>query len=172
VSKLLWGAIACVIGIVAVIVIVAVTADNPRVSPSPAVPDTTQQTTQESTNNADDSANTESNSEDTDTTSTEPDMILVNCWNGDGIKTTEPFTINEQPWFVNWTSNPQIIDGQSMGLLQIMVYETDQPTIPITLAANTQEQGTDTSYIYQTGTFFLTMNAANTEWQVCVFKPA
>ncbi len=37
-SKLLWGVIACVAGIVAVIIIVVATADNPTASPSPAVP--------------------------------------------------------------------------------------------------------------------------------------
>jgi len=101
----------------------------------------------------------------------EADLILVKSWSGTGIKTTEPFTIQEKPWIVNWVNDPEIMGGQSVGMLQIMVFSEDDPDIPIDIVANTQEAGTDTSYIYEVGTFFLTMNAANTSWGVYVFKP-
>lgn len=100
----------------------------------------------------------------------EPELTLVKSWSGTGIKTTEPFTIRKQPWIINWTNKPQKMEGQSIGILQIMVYRSDQPDIPITLAANTQADEVDTSYVYETGTFYLTMNAANTSWEVNVFE--
>jgi len=96
----------------------------------------------------------------------EPQVIKE--WSGTGIKTTEPFTIKEQPWIIQWEHEPVIMEGQSMGILQIMVYETKNPDIPITLAANSMEKGSDISYIYETGEFYLTINAANTNWSVKV----
>ncbi|MDO9579703.1 MAG: hypothetical protein Q7J06_03920 [Bacteroidales bacterium] len=96
----------------------------------------------------------------TPTTQAEPQLIKE--WRGTGIKTTEPFTINSKPWVISWANNPTLIDGQSMGILQIMVYNTKNPDIPTALAANSMEKGSDTSYIYETGTFYLTINAANT----------
>ena len=94
---------------------------------------------------------------------------LIKEWSGTGIKTTEPFTINSKPWAISWANNPTLIGGESMGILQIMVYNIKNPDIPVTLAANTMEKGSDTSYIYETGTFYLTVNAANTQWTVQVW---
>ena len=96
----------------------------------------------------------------------EPQVIKE--WTGNGIKTTESFTISSKPWIISWTNNPEVVGGESMGIFQIMVYDTKNPDFPITLAANTTEKGSDTSYIYETGTFYLTMNAANTQWVVQV----
>jgi len=101
----------------------------------------------------------------------EPDLILLKTWEGTGIITTEPFTISNQPWAINWINEPEIMDGQSIGILQIMVYRADQPDILVALAANTQADEVNTSYVYETGTFFLTINAANTSWKVYVFEP-
>lgn len=103
----------------------------------------------------------------------EPEKLewtLVQSWKGTGIKTTEPFTINNQPWSINWASKPEIIGGESMGVLQIFVYSIEEPDIPITLAANTMEEATDISFVYERGTFFLTINAANTNWAVDIYE--
>ena len=94
------------------------------------------------------------------------ELQVVKEWTGNGIKTTETFTISGAPWVISWSNNPQIMGGESVGMLQIMVYDTENPDFPITLAANTNEKGSATSYIYETGTFYLTINAANTEWTV------
>lgn len=94
---------------------------------------------------------------------------LLKEWQGSGIKTTESFNIVYQPWVISWANNPEIMGGQSMGVLQIMIYDVDTPNIPISLTANTGEKTTDTSYIYETGTFYLFINAANTHWNVQVF---
>lgn len=103
----------------------------------------------------------------TPTKQAEPQLIKE--WEGTGIKTTEPFTINNKPWVISWANNPKVIDSQSMGILQIMVYSIKTPDFPITLAANTMERSSDNSYIYETGTFYLTINAANTQWAVQVW---
>ena len=55
-----------------------------------------------------------------------------------------------------------------MGILQVMVYETSNPNLPITLAANSMKKESGSSYVYQNGEFYLTMNAANTNWTVKV----
>lgn len=104
----------------------------------------------------------------TETPAPQAQLQVIKEWTGTGIKTTEPFTINNKPWVIDWTHTPALVDDQSMGILQIMVYNTKNPDIPITIAANSTEAGSDTSYIYETGTFFLTINAANTNWKVKV----
>jgi hypothetical protein len=103
------------------------------------------------------------------TPTTQAELQLIKEWTGTGIKTTEPFTINSKPWAISWANNPTLIGGQSMGILQIMVYNTRNPNILASLAANSTERGSDTSYVYETGTFYLTINAANTQWVVQVW---
>jgi len=100
-----------------------------------------------------------------------PDLILVNSWSGSGMKTTEPFTIDKIPWNIVWSSNPKMNEGQSVGMLQVLVYNTNSPDVPVAIVANTMENTSDTSFVYETGEFYLTMNAANTSWEVTVFKP-
>jgi len=97
-------------------------------------------------------------------------LTLFKEWSGTGIKTTEPFTIDSQPWKIEWSSDPVIMGGQSVGMLQIMVYDSANPNFPITLAANTSEKASDTSYIYRRGAFYLTVNAANTNWTVKIYR--
>ena len=97
------------------------------------------------------------------------ELQLIKEWSGTGIKTTEPFTITSKPWAISWANNPKVIGGQSMGILQIMVYNTKNPDLLVALAANSMERGSDSSYIYDTGTFYLTINAANTQWTVQVW---
>ena len=101
----------------------------------------------------------------TPTPTKEPEVIKE--WSGTGVKTTEPFTITNKPWQINWSHNPLIMDGQSMGILQIYVYSTSDDML-IALAANSMQSESDTSYVYDTGTFYLTINAVNTDWNVKV----
>lgn len=102
-------------------------------------------------------------------TSEPADLIMVGSWQGTGIKTTEPFTITSSPWHIVWDNDPMMSGGDSLGILQVMVYDVSTPDFPITIAANSMKKTLDTSYVYQTGTFYLTINAANTEWDVSVF---
>jgi len=95
--------------------------------------------------------------------------VLIKEWSGTGITTTETFTISENPWSIKWQSNPTMMNGSSMGMLQVYVYRTDNPNIPIALAANTSEATSGTSYVYNSGTFYLTINAGNTAWDVQIW---
>jgi hypothetical protein len=92
-------------------------------------------------------------------------------WSGTGLKITENFVINEGPWAITWTSVPEMLDGQSIGLFKILVYHLDDPSVPPTSVANTMEKASETSYIEGTGKFFLIINGINTDWTVSVSEP-
>jgi hypothetical protein len=96
---------------------------------------------------------------------------LVKEWSGTGLKVTENFIIAEAPWAIEWVNIPEKIDGQSVGMLKILVYQVDNPSMPPMVAANTMEEMSDTSYIEQTGKFFLIINGFNTSWTVTVIEP-
>jgi hypothetical protein len=97
-----------------------------------------------------------------------PEPQIIKSWSGTGIKTTEPFTITLTPWAIGWAHEPETMNGQSLGLFQIYVYNVKNPNIPVAIAANSISEEQDISYIYQAGTFYLTINAANTIWAVTV----
>ena len=93
---------------------------------------------------------------------------LIAEWAGIGPKTTEPFTIDDESWVIDWVHVPSVINNQSIGTFQIMVYNTENPDIPVAIAANSKEKESDTYYMQKTGTFYLLINAANTRWSVKV----
>lgn len=95
-------------------------------------------------------------------------LTPVANWSGTGTNTTQPFTIANSPWVIQWTSNPEVMEGISVGAFQIYVYNVNNTSIPVSVAANTNSSGADNSYVYQTGTFYLVINAANTNWTVAV----
>lgn len=81
-------------------------------------------------------------------------------WKGSGIKTTESFTTKSGEWRVQWKSS-------GGGVLQVMVYDARRNLV--TLAANTMAAGSDVSYVRANpGSFYLTINSANTNWEVTV----
>lgn len=86
--------------------------------------------------------------------------VEVKSWQGSGIKKTEPFDIASDKWRITHSNT-------GGGILQIMV-EKPGSNMPADIAANTQNAGTDTSYIYQQGTFYLSINSANTNWTIKV----
>jgi hypothetical protein len=86
--------------------------------------------------------------------------VLIGEWSGNGIKTTEPFTVSATPWLVGWTNKEQ-------GIFQVMVYSVSDPNVPVAIVANTAEPMTDSSYVYHSGRFYLTINAT-TSWSVKV----
>jgi len=152
-----------------ILIIVVIVAIQDASSPSPMP--TAAPTAEDSTENG--SSPLPSSTDSTEPVeSTTPDLILIKDWKGNGIKTTEPFTIHRQPWNIVWVNTPEIMDGESMGILQIMIYRTNEPDVPVSIAANVQQAGMDTSFIYDTGDFFLVINAANTQWEVTVFEPS
>jgi len=97
-------------------------------------------------------------------TETNASTRKVASWKGSGMKTTEPFTILRSPWVISWAHKV----SEYGGVLQIFVYKSDGNLV--SLAANTMQSGSDVSYVYDTGTFYLNINAANTNWAVDVHE--
>ncbi len=88
----------------------------------------------------------------------------VASWKGSGQKTTEPFAITKTPWAVVWSSKP----NQYGGILQIYVNTINGELE--SMVANTMEKTSDISYVYKTGTFYLEINSANTNWAIEVHQ--
>jgi len=117
--------------------------------------------------------NTPQNTETTGTSGTQPSQNTqsakswqpVNSWEGTGIKNTEPFTITGDQWRINWSNKDTTGFGGSM--LQIAVYKPGSD-FPIAMAANAQGTASDTSYVYESGTFYLNVNSANGNWEISV----
>jgi len=102
------------------------------------------------------------------TPASQPDIVAK--WSGTGIKTTDSFTITDSKWDIQWSSDPEMMNGTSVGMLQIYVFNVKNTSIPVTVVANTSQQDSDDSYIYQSGTFYLTIGGANTTWTVNVLE--
>lgn len=82
----------------------------------------------------------------------------VKSWTGSGIKNTEPFEITGNQWRINWTNPTQ------NEVLQIMVYRVGNEIVD-TVAVNTMDKGSDTSYVYKNGSFYLSINATG-NWEI------
>ena len=83
----------------------------------------------------------------------------VKKWIGSGIKSTEQFQISGKEWRVNWTNK------RAGEVFQIYLYKGEEMYWKTPVLANTMEAGSDTSYIHEGGTFYLTINATGT-WVV------
>ncbi len=93
---------------------------------------------------------------------------LVAEWTGIGPRTTDPFTIESESWVIDWRHVPSELNDQPIGTFQIMVYNVEEPDMPVIIAANSQEKEADVFTIEGKGTFYLMINAANTRWAVRV----
>ena len=87
--------------------------------------------------------------------------VEIKRWEGSGLKTTEPFTIQGDQWRTVWTNH------QGDSIFQIMLYRDGDLYLGQPLLANTTEKGSDTSYVYDGGTFHLVINAIS-QWTVIV----
>ncbi len=85
----------------------------------------------------------------------------VKNWSGSGAKTTESFAVSSSEWRVRWTASKS-----QYGVFQIYVYD-DKDRL-VSLAANNQGGGSDTSYVRGAGRHHMMINAANVEWTVSV----
>jgi len=106
---------------------------------------------------------------DTESTADAPiEWETVDTLSGNSAKKTAPFTINADQWRVKWSTS-----GSSMGsVFQVSAYRPGDnfPTSMIANVAN--DSGSDTSYVYESGEFYLEINAANTSWEVTIEKPS
>jgi hypothetical protein len=87
-------------------------------------------------------------------------FVVVKEWSGSGIKNTEDFTVGGDQWKVKWTNT-------AGGIMQIFVYKSSDKSL-VGLAANTQAAGPGESVQRGAGTYYLTINSANTNWTVTV----
>lgn len=83
----------------------------------------------------------------------------VKSWSGSGMKTTEQFEIPGREWRVNWTNK----EGQQ--IFQIYLYKDGELYLAQSVLANTLDAGSDTTYVYASGTFHLQINATG-PWSV------
>lgn len=113
-----------------------------------------------------DSAVETDNSSATDTQSP-----VVKQWVGKGSIITDPFTIDSESWVVEWAHVPARLKGNSIGSLQIIAYNVEDPDTPVAIVATSMEQENGTCPINGAGTFQLMINAANTHWAVKVIVP-
>jgi hypothetical protein len=89
----------------------------------------------------------------------------VKSWSGASAKTTEPFEINSSPWKIKW-SNKDIYNVGASSILQVYLMDVET-NVPVDILVNAHA-GSDESFVYQTGRFYLKINAANGEWSVAV----
>ncbi len=108
--------------------------------------------------------------EDEELSASQEQPRVISHWIGAGTKTTENFTVDSAPWAIEWINVPTVIRDRSLGSLQIMVYDTEKPGIPVAIAADSRLKESGTYYMHETGTFFIMINAANTRWMVKVIE--
>jgi hypothetical protein len=90
----------------------------------------------------------------------------IASWSGSGMKQTESFRTASREWRVHWQTANEPFPGA--GILQIMVYSAESDSL-ITLAANKQGTGKDTSYVRAPpGLYYLMFNSGNVDWSVRV----
>lgn len=91
---------------------------------------------------------------------------VIKEWMGAGYKKTDPFTIDEGSWTISWLHVPSTLKGNSLGTFQVIVYNADDPYLPVAIVAESKDKESGTGYFDEAGTFFLEINAANTRWSV------
>lgn len=88
----------------------------------------------------------------------------LKSWSGTGTKQTESFDTASREWRINWSMSDPALPGA--GILQIFVY--DQNDKLVSLAANTTQPTSDTSYVRGKGNYHLMINSGNCKWRVTV----
>src|SRR5450830_1605932 len=78
----------------------------------------------------------------------------VTEFTGDSTKTTQPFTIVSNEWRIAWTATPGTYGD---GNFVIYLYSADGNIVSV--AANVIGEGGDTSYVYTSGTYYLSIIA-------------
>ncbi len=102
-------------------------------------------------------------------TAGEPSRVIGE-WRGKGPLTTENFTVESGPWTIEWQHVPARLKGNSIGSLQIIVWDAAKPDTPVAIAATSVEEESGTYRMDEKGTFNLMINATNTVWRVRVLE--
>ena len=87
---------------------------------------------------------------------------ILKEWEGRGPRRTEPFTVEKAPWAITWQLRSSLFGA----VIQVSVH-TPGGKEPVELAVNTGLEGTDSTFVYETGTFYLDIDAIGS-WVVRV----
>lgn len=88
----------------------------------------------------------------------------VKSWRGTGIKSTEPFTITGKQWRIIWSFED--ISGFDTDLY-VNVYKPGDPII-VDWAVSTTGTGSDVSYLYKSGQFYLRIASVSGNWKIAI----
>lgn len=92
----------------------------------------------------------------------------VETFSGTGKKNTPPFEIEAEKWRVSYRSESTSGIGEGAGhifTLQLMRPGEEFPVETLANAAN-QKVMENTSYVYESGQFYLEVNSSNGEWTI------
>jgi hypothetical protein len=86
-------------------------------------------------------------------------LKLIKEWHGTGTKKTEPFSISKTPWVIEW----KLEKGEYAQFLGVTLYDTAGKYVD--LVANSTTPGSESSFIYQKGDFYLDIISTG-EWNI------
>lgn len=94
----------------------------------------------------------------------------VTAFEGEGIRSTHPITMNYSEWRVKWETEPTSRYGN---VFQIYLQKPRQ-NYPVEVLANVSNQGnaSDVTYVYEAGEFYFKVNSANVKWRLIVQVPS
>jgi len=114
---------------------------------------------------SDDKGSTDASGKTVSSTAADADNGAAKEWKeiakfeGNSIKTTEKFIIDSDEWRIKWSTTPGEYGDMNF---QIYVYNSDGSlnTSSGGIVANIIGKGSDTSYIHESGEYYLTINTA------------
>lgn len=89
----------------------------------------------------------------------------IKSWSGSGSKTTEPFTITTSPWKIVW-SNKDTFGAGAASVFQVYLFDAETNSLSDLLV--NAHAGSDETFVYKVGTFYIKTNAANSEWSLAI----
>jgi len=88
--------------------------------------------------------------------------VVKGVWQGSGSRETEEFTVGEH-WRVDWLFSP----APSGGSILVFIYHSEGRLL-MSIAANTQKSGADTTFWAGPGKYFLKVNSSGGDWKLAV----
>lgn len=112
---------------------------------------------------------TAENRGESDTDNPEAEWVRVETFQSRGNQQTRPFDIRGNRWRVEYESKPTKDEGIGHAF-GIQAMRPDQ-NVPVTMIAGSADESavSGESHVYQSGEFYLKVNAANGEWEIRVY---
>jgi hypothetical protein len=88
---------------------------------------------------------------------------IIKTWQGNGEKNTDPFTITGPQWRISWKAR-QTYNGPGVFNLHISPHRVGD----IGSIGTANGLGPESTYFYETGTFYLDITPVNTSWWIQV----